>query len=48
MRSMKKHYGAKKAERVFYASRSAGTISGVDRQRSVRSYAATRRVARGY
>jgi hypothetical protein len=29
MKSMKKTYG-KKAERVFYASRNAGKITGVD------------------
>ena len=28
---MKKQYGAKKAERVFYASKNAGRIKGVDR-----------------
>lgn len=31
MRSMKKTYGPKKAEQVFYASRNKGTIKGVDR-----------------
>lgn len=31
--AMKKEYGAKKGERVFYASRNSGRISGVDRQR---------------
>jgi hypothetical protein len=30
MGSMKKTYGAKKAKRVFYASRNAGKITGVD------------------
>jgi hypothetical protein len=29
-RAMTKEYGAKKVEQVFYASRNAGTISGVD------------------
>ena len=32
-RAMRKQYGAKRGERVFYASRSKGTISGVDRPR---------------
>ena len=31
-RAMTKEYGAKKAERVFYASRNAGKIKGVDRK----------------
>ena len=30
MRSMKKEYGPKRGERVFYASRNKGTISGVE------------------
>jgi hypothetical protein len=30
MRNMKKTYGAKKAERVFYASKNAGKIKGVE------------------
>jgi hypothetical protein len=30
MRSMTKTYGKKKAEKVFYASRNAGKIKGVD------------------
>jgi hypothetical protein len=30
MRSMVKTYGKKKAEKVFYASRNAGKIKGVD------------------
>lgn len=29
--AMLKQYGAKRGERVFYASRNAGTITGVDR-----------------
>lgn len=33
MRSMQKTYGKKKATRVFYASRNAGKIKGVDRKR---------------
>jgi hypothetical protein len=31
MRAMKRGYGAKKGERVFYASRNKGTIKGVER-----------------
>jgi hypothetical protein len=30
MSAMKKEYGAKKGEQVFYASRNKGTITGVD------------------
>jgi len=30
MSSMKKEYGGKKGEQVFYASRNAGKITGVD------------------
>ena len=30
MRSMKKEYGPKEGEKVFYASRNKGTISGVE------------------
>lgn len=30
-RKFKREYGAKEGERNFYASRNAGTISGVDR-----------------
>lgn len=33
MRQMKKEYGAKKGEQVFYASRNKGTIKGVERKR---------------
>lgn len=38
--SMRKTYGAEKAEQVFHASRNAGTISGVDRSShgSMRAY----------
>lgn len=32
-RAMAKEYGAKKGTSVFYASRNAGKISGVDRTR---------------
>lgn len=31
MKSMKKSYGAKKGEKVFYASRNKGKISGVEK-----------------
>lgn len=31
MASMRKQYGSKKAKEVFYASRNAGRISGVDK-----------------
>lgn len=30
MSAMKRHYGSKKGEQVFYASRNAGKITGVD------------------
>lgn len=33
-RAMKKQYGAKKGERVFYASENTGRIKGVARKRS--------------
>ena len=33
MSAMKRKYGSEKGERVFYASRNAGVISGVDRKR---------------
>jgi hypothetical protein len=33
LRAMKKTYGAKRGKRVFYASRNAGRIKGVDRKR---------------
>ena len=33
MRSMKEEYGPKKGEKVFYASRNKGTISGVERMK---------------
>lgn len=46
-RAMKKQYGADKGERVFYASRNKGTITGVDRARSIASRATTRRMT-GY
>jgi len=33
MSAMKKKYGKKKGEEVFYASKQKGVISGVDKQR---------------
>jgi hypothetical protein len=36
--SMKKEYGAKKGEEVFYASKNKGTISGVDSQKTTKKY----------
>jgi hypothetical protein len=33
LRNMKKKYGAKKAKKIFYASRNSGRIKGVDRTR---------------
>jgi|TARA_Y100000004_G_C8707961_1_gene324608 hypothetical protein len=33
MKSMKKQYGKKKAEAVFYASKNKGKIKGVDKKR---------------
>ena len=33
MRAMKKEYGSKKGEQVFYASKNKGRISGVDKKR---------------
>lgn len=34
--AMAKEYGAEKGERVFYASRNAGTIKGVDKSKAKR------------
>lgn len=36
--NMEKTYGPKKGEKVFYASKNAGTISGVDSADRVRTY----------
>ncbi len=36
MRAMKREYGAKKGEQVFYASRNKGTIKKVERLRTAR------------
>lgn len=33
MNAMKEEYGAKKAKRVFYASKNAGKLKGVERSR---------------
>lgn len=33
MKAMKKEYGTKKGERVFYASKNAGRIKGVDKKK---------------
>ena len=37
MKSMKKQYGKKKAEEVFYASKNKGVIKGVDKKRKTKS-----------
>lgn len=39
MAAMKKEYGGKKGESVFYASRNSGRIKGVDAQRRGRDKA---------
>jgi len=33
MSNMKEEYGAKRAKRIFYASKNAGKLKGVDRSR---------------
>lgn len=33
MKAMKKEYGSKKGEKVFYASKNKGTIKGVEKSR---------------
>lgn len=33
MRSMKKEYGSKKGEQVFYATKNKGKIKGVDKKK---------------
>jgi len=35
-RAMRKHYGKKKGERVFYASQNKGVIKGTRRKRTKR------------
>lgn len=37
MRAMKREYGSKRGESVFYASRNKGRIKGVDRSKRKRS-----------
>jgi hypothetical protein len=37
MTAMKRQYGGKKGEQVFYASKAKGAIKGVDRPRTVMS-----------
>lgn len=32
-RAMKEEYGPEKGERVFYASKNAGTVKGVDKRK---------------
>ena len=41
-RKMKKTYGKKKAERVFYASKNKGKIKGVDKAKKKRKKRRTR------
>ena len=36
-KAMQKQYGKKKGEKIFYASRNAGTIKGVDKTRKKKS-----------
>jgi len=33
-KTMKKQYGKKKGEKIFYASANKGTITGIDKKRS--------------
>ncbi len=33
-KAMKKQYGKKKGEKIFYASANKGTITGIDKKRS--------------
>lgn len=42
--AMKREYGDKKGERVFYASRNKGTISGVEKTRKAKSNAVKSRM----
>lgn len=37
MSAMKSEYGGKKGEKVFYASRNKGTISGVEKSKALES-----------
>lgn len=43
MSSMKSEYGSKRGEKIFYASRNAGKIRGVDESRPARN---TRRMGK--
>jgi hypothetical protein len=45
MANMKQEYGSDRGERVFYASRNKGTISGVDRRLNRRRPSAPRHTA---
>tara|TARA_R100000654_G_scaffold21449_1_gene43256 strand:+ start:1497 stop:1670 length:174 start_codon:yes stop_codon:yes gene_type:complete len=47
MKSMKKQYGKKKAEEVFYASKNKGVISGVDRTKKKKSNKSNKRSKKG-
>ena len=42
MKSMKKQYGKKKGEQVFYASKNKGTIKGVEKKKKRSKNAKTR------
>ena len=44
---MKKQYGKKKAEEVFYASKNKGVISGVDRTKKKKSKKDSKRSKKG-
>jgi len=39
MHNMKHEYGSKKGEKIFYASKNAGKIKGVEHKSKVRSVA---------
>lgn len=38
MRNMKKTYGSKKGEKVFYASKQKGKLTNVDKSRSMQDF----------
>jgi hypothetical protein len=42
MKSMRKQYGKKRGEQVFYASKNKGTIKGVEKRKTRRKNAKTR------
>ena len=42
MKSMRKQYGKKKGETVFYASKNKGVIKGVEKRKTRRKNAKTR------